>query len=564
MEDYLELNSNISNTKYEKNEIKQILDKYLYNDYFQETAKLWKEYDSKIKLIENINSGRKYYKKDKPAYFEIFEEPRTKVIGISEKISFLYAPLEKDNANYDKNKCIGFRYYEISNSKRCNYFTLVNKYNNRFFILEKDKNILDFKGASFYDEKLNCYSVMRNIVIEKYKKEIGTPKVDSLPEIIGFCYSLISLGKFRGFTAIEPLILVPLNDESRIERLPQTLEEKIGYIEPIMFDNHISVALIKKSNIKNRVNIILDMSRYHIEENLSDNTVFPEELFLNNYTYPKFSIQKGNSCGLWFFGIVECIYSNKKYKNIDDICLAINHKKSTFFIDVINCLSNIVNGISNIIDNSSLETNLNIKENRIYELGQISTYSFRKEAVMSYFFSLASLFSYYENNEDNSNNKEKINGFELLLEYQYLIDNIRNFLTRVVFNDNYFRIYSPKHIYENVQKGEYQELIQSLKTLLNKVNINYEKEFNNLLYKQFEDNLNYGIMIDKKKIQEVYDKLKKTLTKTNKIDLIEINDLKKEFANIKYCKRKVVVKEESTIVKYLNPNNDFYFQMIIH
>ena len=70
-------------------------------------------------------------------------------------------------------------------------------------------------------------------------------------------------------------------------------------------------------------------------------------------------------------------------------------------------------------------------------------------------------------------------------------------------------------------------------------------------------------MIDKRKILEVYDKLKKTLSKTDKIDITEINDLKKEFANIKYCKRKVVIKVESTIFKNINPNNDFYFQMIL-
>ena len=99
-----------ANTKDKTNKIKLVPEKYLHNNYFQETAKLWKEYDSKIKLIENINSGRKFFKKgkDKPSYFEIFEDPRTKAIGISEKISFLYAPLAKDNSNYDKSKCIGF------------------------------------------------------------------------------------------------------------------------------------------------------------------------------------------------------------------------------------------------------------------------------------------------------------------------------------------------------------------------------------------------------------------------------------------------------------------------
>ena len=76
---------------------------------------------------------------------------------------------------------------------------------------------------------------------------------------------------------------------------------------------------------------------------------------------------------------------------------------------------------------------MTIKENRIYEAGQLNTHSFRNEAAMSYFFSLASLFAYYETKSDNYN--EKFHGIELLCEYQYLIDNIQSFLSLVVFND---------------------------------------------------------------------------------------------------------------------------------
>ena len=170
---------------------------------------------------------------------------------------------------------------------------------------------------------MNCYSIMRNIIFEKDKNEI-IPKGEYFLEIFGFIYSLIYLGKFKGFQVIEPLTLEPFKEETRIEKLPEVLEENFGYIEPILFDNHISVAFIKKYKVKKqgRVNIICDMSRYHIEEKFSDN-VFPEELYLNNYPYPSFSIQKDNSCEVWLYGIIECIYSSDKYKNINDACLAI-------------------------------------------------------------------------------------------------------------------------------------------------------------------------------------------------------------------------------------------------
>ena len=265
---------------------------------------------------------------------------------------------------------------------------------------------------------------MKNIVFEKYKNDTFIPK-ETFPEIIGFIYSLISLGKFKNFIAVEPLILEPLNEESRIEKLPEILEEGVGYIEAIIFDSHISMALIKKSNCKykGRVNIILDMSRYHVDENILDNTVFPDELYFNYYAYPEYPIHKGSSCGLWFYGIIECIYGNEAYKNIQDICLAINDHRAKFFIDIINCLSNQIYGISNVIDNLGILNNFNIQENRIYQIGQISVYSFKKEAIMSCFFSLASLFDYYEDKTDNA---DKLNGIELLLEYQYLIDTLKS------------------------------------------------------------------------------------------------------------------------------------------
>ena len=556
-----------SNQGQEKKEPKKFQDKYLYNDCFQETAKLWKEYDLKEKLYENIDFGRKFLKKTKPAYFEIFEEPAFKLMGISKNISILYMPLEEDNDLYDKKRCIGFRYYEKSNKEKCNYFTLVKKYDNRFYILEKEqeKLILDVKGESFYEENLNCYSIMQNIVFEKYKNKIVCPRGEIFPEIIGFAYAIISLKKFKDFIAIEPLFLQPLKEESRIEKIPDTLEQNIGYIEPIIFDTHISVALIKKSKAQKsgRFNIIIDMSRYYIDENILDNTVFPEELYLNHYPYPPFSIQKGNSCGLWFYGIVECIYSNNKYKNINDIGFAIRQNNTEFFIDVINCLSGKLYNIPDVIDNSSLVKNINIRENRYYELGRLRTYSFRKEAVMSYFFSLASLFSYYEN-KDEININEKFYGLELLLEYQYLIDNIKNYLSLIMFNRKYFEKYSPENIYNAKQKNEYQNLIDNLNSLLNTVCNNYDNSFNNIVCNLFEVNLRSGIIKDKENIKNAYNKLIKENNKIYDIDPKTIIKLKLEFIDIKYSKKRVVIKEESSIAKYLNPNNDIYFQMFIN
>ena len=82
---------------------------------------------------------------------------------------------------------------------------------------------------------------------------------------------------------------------------------------------------------------------------------------------------------------------------------------------MINCLSYNIYGINDIIDNSSFSGNLNIKEDRIYEIGKINNYSFKKEAVMSYFFSLARIFAHYQSIKDNF---DKLNRNEIIFEYE--------------------------------------------------------------------------------------------------------------------------------------------------
>ena len=83
-----------SNEEQVKKEPVKLQNKYLYNDYFQKTAKLWKEYVSKLKLFEKINSGRIFLKNGTPSYYEIYKEPRLRIMRISEQISILYALLD--------------------------------------------------------------------------------------------------------------------------------------------------------------------------------------------------------------------------------------------------------------------------------------------------------------------------------------------------------------------------------------------------------------------------------------------------------------------------------------
>ena len=81
------------------------------------------------------------------------------------------------------------------------------------------------------------------------------------------------------------------------------------------------------------------------------------------------------------------------------------------------------------------------------------------------------------------------------------------------------------------------------------------------LYHQFEDKLKYGILSNERRemVKTAFEKIKKEVEKVNIKDL---NKFIKEFNEIKFADKKVAIKEESIIIKYLNPNNDFGFQLM--
>lgn len=150
----------------------------LYDKYIEGTEKLWGNYNSNLINDYIFNQkiiGRKFMKEEKVSYFEIFNDPRTSILGMSSKISLLYIPSGLKNEKFDEINCIGFRYYEENQFKICHYFTLIKKNNNkRYYILEKEHKMTNIKDKSFYDENLNCFSIMRKIIFEKYEKEEET------------------------------------------------------------------------------------------------------------------------------------------------------------------------------------------------------------------------------------------------------------------------------------------------------------------------------------------------------------------------------------------------------
>ena len=112
--------------------------------------------------------GRKFLDKDKKdKYLELFENKKLKVIGISPNITFIHS-FSHDNNECDKQKFIGFRYYQNGPFKNGKFFTLIRRNYSHYFILEKNLSVKDIEDSNFYDKELNCYDIIKNIIIKKY------------------------------------------------------------------------------------------------------------------------------------------------------------------------------------------------------------------------------------------------------------------------------------------------------------------------------------------------------------------------------------------------------------
>ena len=100
-----------------------------------------------------------------------------------------------------------------------------------------------------------------NTIYEKYEgNDISkkSPNGELFPEIIGYTYSMINLVKFKNFTILEPFIPNRLEKETlKEDEKTKKLEDGLGFIEPIFYDNHVSVLLIVKDEKYYRKNYYL-------------------------------------------------------------------------------------------------------------------------------------------------------------------------------------------------------------------------------------------------------------------------------------------------------------------
>ena len=62
---------------------------------------------------------------------------------------------------------------------------------------------------------------------------------ETFPEIIGYCYSLITLNKIRNFIFLEPLIPEAFKPETLKENISE-FEPNITYVEPLIYNGQIA------------------------------------------------------------------------------------------------------------------------------------------------------------------------------------------------------------------------------------------------------------------------------------------------------------------------------------
>ena len=129
--------------------------------------------------------------------------------------------------------------------------------------MEKNESLRDINNELFLDIELNCFSIIQNIITQKYINENNSIYGETFPEIIGYCYALKSLNKFNNFVFIEPLIPEPFKPETLIEDINPKLDEDITYVEPFIYNDHISLILFTEKK-GTRLNIIFDISHKFI------------------------------------------------------------------------------------------------------------------------------------------------------------------------------------------------------------------------------------------------------------------------------------------------------------
>ena len=527
--------------------------------YFEGTEKYGKHKQSNYitNFFDKNNKviGRKFLDKDKKdKYLELFENKKLKVIGISPNITFIHS-FSHDNNECDKQKFIGFRYYQNGPFKNGKFFTLIRRNYSHYFILEKNLSVKDIEDSNFYDKELNCYDIIKNIIIKKYKSKIIGSNGDAFPEIIGYCYALESMKQVKNLMFMEPLI-ANIEEKTLIKESIDELKDNLIYIEPFIYDGHISLILVSKWE-NQRYNLMLDMSHHHFDYNKPSLSFLPKSLkSINNIFCPPEPIQEYSSCCLWIFGEVECLIKNQNYSSINNIYESTSYKID-FYVDVINYLSKEIDGVdcamkkeekSNKDNNFSNEINFD----RFLIPFDNNYYSLHKDIVYSKFLCIENLL-------DKVGNFIYLGETRYLAKFQGIIKLIYEYKNCLLLNLEYYSIL-PENEDVLKYKDSIEKAIDRINIIINYFKNEYDYAFYNmnmLFYTVYIKNV-----MDKISIPFVFEEeRKKKVIDFNKENFV--NDVEKNYLKMKNLNEKDIrLFSQDNISRELNSLNDLCFSVM--
>ena len=514
-----------------------------------------------IDLNDDNNNilGRIFLNQNKEQkYVEIFKNEKMDILEISPNITFLHSYSDYNNDNFDFQKFIGFRYYENGPTKNGNYFTIIKKNDYEYYILEKDnskESVKDIENNTFYDKDLNCYEIMRKIIFEKQRTKIIGDEGDLFPEIIGYSLALNSIDIINNFKIIPPLI-PNLKSKSCInEHFPEKIIEGLIYIEPFIYDCHISTILTSfKEN--NRINLILDMSHHHFN-NERANFAFLPKIFKDkkkNKIFPNNNIQAYSSCCIWFYGIIEFLLESNTYCNFDNINNSLSNNHLEFYIDIINFLSKEIEGIENlikiedsIIQEKEKAKNIDFDRFSLFCLADKKYYSMHKDIIYNKFLDIGNFIL------NNFIFFHKMEVFEKTQGFITLIYELKN---KLKINIKYYDLLPED---EDIKMGK--ELMLDTIKIIDKAIVYFKEEYDYAFY--FKNMLYYGTwikeIIDEIKIPFCFSQVQKDkiyyFDFSNFIKLASItrSNIQKDIEN------KTTVFSIEIILKELNSSNDICF-----
>ena len=487
-------------------------------------------------------------------YIETFQNEKFNLLGISSNITFLHLYEPGELNDYNENKFIGFRYYDKGATQfDSKYFTLINSYNSKFYILEKNETMKDINDELFYDKDLDCFSVIYNNIIQKYRSKNNSIYGETFPELIGYCYGLKEINQFNNFIFIEPLIPDPFKPETLEENIPAKLEDNIAYIEPLIYNGHISLIIFME--IKGmRFNIILDMSKYHTNTSGLNKLIFPKTIIEKYLLYPNDSIQSYSSCCLWFYGQIECLLNNT-YTSFKSIYDNLKNSSMQFYIDVINIIGKKYYGINDLFKEEK-ERCKDIKKinlNRLFINGKIK-YTVDKDIMFTQFLDLNSFLnnSFFYFSQDYkvlTNNQKKLEKF---IMYKNLLE----------INYKFYKLIESKNDVKQILVAIFDE-ISFIKNILLDIENNYNIEFYKKNIFSYELFLFKEIMNGNSMVFPISDEMQKKLQEVDFDSVINDNifNLDKRKNNLE---KKYTIYSEEDIMKHLNPSNEICFKVMNH